>query len=121
MRMHAQCVDLHSMPKQGDEPAKSLQSPLPCSQTSRCNLPCTFRRCRTTTGSDTTMNAFGPKASLKTPPLSMNLQRTEHAFRPLNRALQADCHSQAGRETRHAGSDRNLAFLEKPEWHTLRE
>ena len=34
----------------------------------------TFSRCRTTTGSDTTMKALGPKASLYTPPLSRNLQ-----------------------------------------------
>ena len=35
----------------------------------------TLRRCLTTTGSDTTMNALGPKASLYTPPLSRNLQQ----------------------------------------------
>ena len=36
----------------------------------------TLRRCLTTTGSDTTMNALGPKASLYTPPLSRNLQQS---------------------------------------------
>ena len=35
----------------------------------------TLRRCLTTTGSDTTMNALGPKASLYTPPLSRNLRQ----------------------------------------------
>ena len=33
----------------------------------------TLSRWRTTTGSDTTMNAFGPNSSLNTPPLSINL------------------------------------------------
>ena len=34
-------------------------------------------RCRTTTGSETTMKAFGPNASLYTPPLSMNLSAAD--------------------------------------------
>ena len=38
----------------------------------KCNSV-TLSRCRTTTGSDTTMKALGPKASLYTPPLSRNL------------------------------------------------
>lgn len=33
----------------------------------------TFSKWRTTTGSETTMNALGPNASLYTPPLSRNL------------------------------------------------
>jgi hypothetical protein len=37
-----------------------------------------FSKCRTTTGSEMTMKALGPKASLNTGPCSMNLQH-DHA------------------------------------------
>ena len=46
----------------------------------------TLKRCRTTTGSDTTMKALGPNASLYTPPLSRNLP-PRHESRGLEPSL----------------------------------
>lgn len=77
-----------------------------------------FSRWRTTTGSDTTMKALGPNASLKTPPDSMNLQQKhcypEHASKCSAFAVSQNAHAHAPLEQRLeqrlvAGQVRQLA------------
>ena len=58
----------------------------------------TLKRCRTTTGSDTTMKALGPNASLYTPPLSRNLPRKA-------------CKQRFGTSLTHMGSAHHLQSL----------